>query len=73
MSRLKAFLVIRTAGENVGTVVREDGGFRFHAATHDLDRLDGDLFRSERDAEQAVLRAVAAERRARRHDRAEFR
>ena len=73
MSRPKAFLVICTDGENVGTVVHEDRGFRFYAATHDLGRLDGDLFRNERDAEQAVLRAIAAERRARRHDRAEFR
>lgn len=64
MPRISDLFPIRAGGETVGTVVREGQGFRFFASSHDLDRLDGELFRNERDAEQAALRAVAARRRA---------
>ncbi|MGD0851184.1 hypothetical protein [Bradyrhizobium sp.] len=36
--------------------MRDLGGYRFFAATHDFNRLEGQLFRNARDAERAAIR-----------------
>jgi hypothetical protein len=41
-----------------GIVVRDGGGFRFFAATHVFNSLDGELFKTPRAAEHAALRCV---------------
>jgi hypothetical protein len=42
-----------------GIVVRDGRGFRFFAATHAFNPLEGHLFRSPKEAEKAALRHVA--------------
>jgi hypothetical protein len=42
-----------------GIVVRDGRGFRFFAATHAFNPLEGHLFKSPKDAEKAALRRVA--------------
>ena len=41
-----------------GIVVRDGRGFRFFAATHAFNSLEGQLFKSPREAEKAALRRV---------------
>jgi hypothetical protein len=41
-----------------GLVVRDGRGFRFFAASHAFNPLDGHLFRNPREAEKAALRQV---------------
>jgi hypothetical protein len=41
-----------------GIVVRDGRGFRFFAATHAFNPLEGHLFRNPREAEKAALRQV---------------
>jgi hypothetical protein len=42
-----------------GVVVRDGRGFRFFAATHAFNRLEGRFFESPKAAERAALRHVA--------------
>jgi hypothetical protein len=42
-----------------GIVVRDGNGFRFFAATHAFNPLEGQCFKSPRSAEHAALRRVA--------------
>jgi len=42
-----------------GLVVRDNGGFRFFAASRAFDRLDGQLFASARAAERAAALHMA--------------
>jgi hypothetical protein len=39
-------------------VVRDPAGYRFFAASHRFDRLEGQLFRNAREAERAARRLV---------------
>jgi hypothetical protein len=43
-----------------GIVVRERDGYRFFAATHDYNPLEGQVFRNARDAEHAAMRLASA-------------
>jgi hypothetical protein len=46
--------IVETRKGAAGIVVRDGSGFRFFAATHDFDHLDGELFGSPKDAEAAA-------------------
>jgi hypothetical protein len=48
--------IIEVSSEAAGIVVRETTGFRFFAASHRFNRLEGQLFRNARDAERAAMR-----------------
>lgn len=49
--------IIEVNSEPAGIVVRDEKGFRFFAANHIFNALEGQLFRNARDAEQAAYRA----------------
>ena len=51
--------IIEVSSEAAGIVVREKGGFRFFAATHRFNPLEGRIFRSAREAERAATRFLA--------------
>jgi hypothetical protein len=48
--------IIEVASQAAGIVVRNPEGFVFFAASHRFDRLDGQLFRTAREAERAATR-----------------
>jgi hypothetical protein len=48
--------VIEVSSQAAGIVVRDPGGYRFFAATHRFNRMEGQLFRNAREAERAALR-----------------
>jgi hypothetical protein len=48
--------IIEVASQAAGIVVRNPGGYRFFAATHRFNRLEGQLFRNVREAERAARR-----------------
>jgi hypothetical protein len=48
--------IIEVRSQAAGIVVRDLGGYRFFAATHDYNRLEGQLFRNAREAERAAIR-----------------
>jgi hypothetical protein len=48
--------IIETRKGAAGIVVRDGRGFRFFAATHDFNHLEGELFGSPKDAEAAAQR-----------------
>jgi hypothetical protein len=50
--------IIEINSQAVGIVVRNDDGYRFFAASHRFNALEGQLFRSANDAERAALRLV---------------
>jgi hypothetical protein len=52
----------RSAGITVqaGIVIRDGHGFRFFAASHAFDSLDGQFFKNPKAAEQAAIRRVAS-------------
>jgi hypothetical protein len=56
--------IIEVSSKDAGIVVRDNdnGGYRFFAATHDFDPLEGRYFRSARDAERAAIRFNLARR-----------
>jgi hypothetical protein len=43
-----------------GIVVRDEGGFRFYAATRAFDALEGRVFKNPKSAEQAARDCIAA-------------
>ena len=51
--------IIEVSSEAAGIVVREKSGFRFFAAVHKFNPLDGRIFKSAREAERAVRRFLA--------------
>jgi hypothetical protein len=53
--------IIEISSQAVGIVVRGDDGYRFFAATHRFNALEGQLFRSANDAERAALRLAKGE------------
>ena len=48
--------IIAVSSQAAGIVVRNPEGFVFFAAAHRFNRLDGQLFRSAREAERAAAR-----------------
>lgn len=51
--------IIEVSSEAAGIVVRGPGGYRFFAATHRFNALDGQLFKNAREAERAATRYAA--------------
>jgi hypothetical protein len=51
--------IIEVSSKAAGIVVRDMGGYRFFAATHRFNRLEGQLFRSAREAERAAIRLAS--------------
>jgi hypothetical protein len=47
--------IIEVSSQAAGIVVREKTGFRFFAASHRFNSLEGRLFRSAREAERAAM------------------
>jgi hypothetical protein len=50
--------IIEVASQAAGIVVRNPDGYRFFAATHRFNPLEGQLFRNAREAERAASRLV---------------
>jgi hypothetical protein len=50
--------IIETRKGAAGIVVRDGRGFRFFAATHDFNGLEGQVFGTPKEAEAAALRHV---------------
>ncbi len=51
--------IIEVASQPAGIVVRDSGGYRFFAANHRFNQLEGQLFRNARDAERAAIRLAS--------------
>jgi hypothetical protein len=50
--------IIEVSSIPAGIVVRDTGGFRFFAASHRFNRLEGRFFRSAGEAERAARRLL---------------
>ena len=50
--------IVEVGSQAAGIVVRTSGGYRFFAATHRFNSLEGELFRNPRQAERAALRLI---------------
>jgi len=48
--------IIEVKAQAAGIVVRNPGGYRFFAASHRFNALEGQLFRDAREAERAAAR-----------------
>jgi hypothetical protein len=48
--------IIEVKAQAAGIVVRNPGGYRFFAASHRFNALEGRLFRNAREAERAAVR-----------------
>ncbi|MEH2515431.1 hypothetical protein V1279_001004 [Bradyrhizobium sp. AZCC 1610] len=46
--------IIEVGSQSAGIVVRVPGGYRFFAASHRFNRLEGQIFRNAREAEHAA-------------------
>jgi hypothetical protein len=53
--------IIEVHSRAAGIVVRDGRVFRFHAATHDFNELDGRDFRSPGEAHKAAIQHVSAQ------------
>jgi hypothetical protein len=53
--------IIEVASQAAGIVVRNPGGYRFFAASHRFNALEGRLFRNAREAERAARRLAEGE------------
>ncbi|MFB9268655.1 hypothetical protein ACFFWD_37000 [Bradyrhizobium erythrophlei] len=53
--------VIEVNSQTAGIVVRDASGYQFFAASHRFNRLEGQIFRSARDAERAACRLVTGD------------
>ena len=51
--------IIEVFSKTAGIVVRELDGYRFFAATHRFNSLEGQLFRNAREAERAATRLAS--------------
>jgi hypothetical protein len=47
--------IIEVNSQAAGIVVRNHDGYRFFAATHRFNRMEGQLFRNAREAERAAI------------------
>jgi len=50
--------IIEVRSQPAGIVIRDDSGYRFFAASHRFDRLEGQSFRNAREAERAARRVL---------------
>ena len=50
--------IIEVGSEPAGIIVRVPDGYRFFAASHRFNRLEGQIFRNAREAERAARRLV---------------
>ncbi len=50
--------IIEVSSQAAGIVVRDPGGFRFFAASHRFNAMDGQIFRNAREAERAAFQFV---------------
>jgi hypothetical protein len=48
--------IIEVSSKTAGIVVRNPDGYRFFAANHRFNAMEGQLFRNAREAEQAAVR-----------------
>lgn len=48
--------IIEVGSQAAGIVVRDPGGYRFFAASHRFNRLEGRVFRNAREAQRAAVR-----------------
>jgi hypothetical protein len=48
--------IIEVGSQAAGIVVRDPGGYRFFAASHRFNPMEGQLFRNAREAERAARR-----------------
>jgi hypothetical protein len=53
--------IIEVSSKAAGIVVRNPDGYRFFAACHEFNRLEGQVFRSAREAERAANRVARGE------------
>jgi hypothetical protein len=53
--------IIEVSSKAAGIVVRNPEGFRFFAASHEFNRLEGHFFRNPREAERAANRLFRGE------------
>jgi hypothetical protein len=53
--------IIEVSSEAAGIVVRDSAGYRFFAASRPFYRLDGQVFRTVRDAERAAVRLATGD------------
>ncbi len=53
--------IIEVSSKAAGIVVRNPDGYRFFAASHEFNRLEGQLFRNAREAERAANRVAKGE------------
>jgi hypothetical protein len=53
--------IIEIGSQAAGIVVRDPDGYRFFAATHRFNSMEGQLFRNAREAERAVRRLANGE------------
>jgi hypothetical protein len=51
--------IIEVRSQAAGIVVRNPDGYRFFAANHRFNSLEGQLFRNAREAERAAIRLAA--------------
>jgi hypothetical protein len=51
--------IIEVSSKAAGIVVRNPDGYRFFAACHEFNRLEGQLFRNAREAERAAYRLAS--------------
>jgi hypothetical protein len=56
LSEMSDTYIIEVSSQAAGIVVRNPDGYRFFAATHRFNRLEGQLFRNAREAERAARR-----------------
>jgi len=53
--------IIEISSQAAGIVVRNADGYRFFAASHRFNAMEGQLFRSANEAERAALRLAKGE------------
>jgi hypothetical protein len=51
--------IIEVGSQPAGIIVRAPGGYRFFAASHRFNRLEGQIFRNPREAERAARRLAS--------------
>jgi hypothetical protein len=50
--------IIEVASQPAGIVVRNPEGYRFFAASHPFNQMEGQIFRNAREAERAACRLI---------------
>ncbi len=50
--------IIEVQSQAAGIVVRDSSGYRFHAASHRFNAIEGRVFRNAREAQHAALQML---------------